>query len=956
MSFRYFAVVMSVIGVLATPSVLAEPMIINLNAGTNNASNPVQVFLESGTYIVEPIGTDNGGTYNAWNAWGSTTCSDTNGCPTTSPTTWTGWLNSYNFSSQDISAVTVDDTPIDAENSVYSVVQKFVYPDELSALAVAPSSVFTLNTSGTVEFYINDPSSELSNNLGGISRQISLFKCGDAVITPSNISHSSSSETGTVTVSASSDCSWTARSNVDWVTITAGESGEGDGTVSYSIMANPYQSREGTISIAGKTFIISQEGDELPSLSFDEFKANWKFSGIIDGDPIGFQPELTDYDYDDSSWELVDISEDYVPNSSNMYWFVRKKFYLEAGSITFSGNVDDDEIWTLIAPSGEYIEIGGDANDNDGQGAHSFSHTFTVTSPGLYIWAGRGHEGGGEEHLEITEVTGLELIHDALACSNSIITPTSLSHNANAESGTVAISTSPFCAWTANSNENWITITAGESGKGDGTISYAITANRTNQSREGTLTIAGQTFTITQEGGECSYSISPGSRSHSSKTETGEVSVDTSYSDCPWTASSDIAWANITSDSSGKGDGTVTYAIMENSGGTREGTLTIAGQTFTLTQGCNELFFSGLKDFYAVSEFVELDLVSCVTSQIESADLWVAIMIPNGEIFFMTDDEGFSRTPQYFKKSVENTGQTYPLLQFEVPPDLGGGYTFYALYVKEGKNPVTDDSSVYLSNVAIAETLLSNQPPLTQTPGEMFQDTLQDGSIGPEMVWIPAGTFRMGDIQGDGYSNELPVHEVSMDDFAMGRYEVTFAEYDKFAEATGRAKPDDQGWGRGNRPVINVSWNDGVAYANWLSQQTDKHYRLPTGAEWEYVARAGTESKYWWGNEIGTNQANCQNSDCGDSFDYTAPVGSFEPNPFGVYDMAGNVWEWSCSSYDSRYNGQEEVCATEQPRVVRGGSWRDSASYCRSAFHSFLSPDLGGDTFGFRLVRMADSK
>ncbi|KHD05126.1 hypothetical protein PN36_30290 [Candidatus Thiomargarita nelsonii] len=122
-----------------------------MNAQTNNASNPIQVFLESGTYIVEPIGTDKGGTYNAWNAWG-------------------------------------------------------------------------LNTSGTVEFYINDPSSELSNNLGGISRKISLFKCADAAITPTNISHSSSTETGTVTISASSDCSWTARSNENWITITAGES------------------------------------------------------------------------------------------------------------------------------------------------------------------------------------------------------------------------------------------------------------------------------------------------------------------------------------------------------------------------------------------------------------------------------------------------------------------------------------------------------------------------------------------------------------------------------------------------------------------------------------------------------------------------------------------------------------------------------------------------------------
>jgi formylglycine-generating enzyme required for sulfatase activity len=221
------------------------------------------------------------------------------------------------------------------------------------------------------------------------------------------------------------------------------------------------------------------------------------------------------------------------------------------------------------------------------------------------------------------------------------------------------------------------------------------------------------------------------------------------------------------------------------------------------------------------------------------------------------------------------------------------------------------------------------------------------------MVWIPAGTFRMGDIQGGGYSNEGPVHEVSVDSFAMGRYEVTFAEYDKFAQATGKTKPDDKGWGRGNRPVIEVSWDDAVAYAQWLSQQTGKQYRLPNEAEWEYAARAGTESKYWWSNDIGTNQANCYNSDCADSFDYTAPVGSFAPNPFGLYDMAGNVWEWSCSSYESRYDGQEQQCAaTDQYRVVRGSGWNGAASYCRAAFRSFLSPDERGDAFGFRLLRI----
>jgi hypothetical protein len=153
------------------------------------------------------------------------------------------------------------------------------------------------------------------------------------------------------------------------------------------------------------------------------------------------------------------------------------------------------------------------------------------------------------------------------------------------------------------------------------------------------------------------------------------------------------------------------------------------------------------------------------------------------------------------------------------------------------------------------ETLEKQLDPETIDIGQsrIFRDRLQDGSEGPEMVWIPAGDFQMG----GSYSSEKPVHQVSVSAFAMGRYEVTFEEYDRFAEATGREKPGDEGWGRGNRPVINVSWNDATAYMEWLSTQTGKKYRLPTEAEWEYAARAGTDTKYWWGNEVGSNQAAC---------------------------------------------------------------------------------------------------
>lgn len=129
--------------------------------------------------------------------------------------------------------------------------------------------------------------------------------------------------------------------------------------------------------------------------------------------------------------------------------------------------------------------------------------------------------------------------------------------------------------------------------------------------------------------------------------------------------------------------------------------------------------------------------------------------------------------------------------------------------------------------------------------GEVIRDRLKSGGDGPEMVGIPSGKFRMGDIQGKHGKDELPVHEVNIQKpFAVSRYEITFVHYDEFARATGRKLPDDEGWGRGRQPVIHVSWNDAVAYAAWLSQQTGMRYRLPSEAEWEYAARGGTETAY----------------------------------------------------------------------------------------------------------------
>ena len=194
----------------------------------------------------------------------------------------------------------------------------------------------------------------------------------------------------------------------------------------------------------------------------------------------------------------------------------------------------------------------------------------------------------------------------------------------------------------------------------------------------------------------------------------------------------------------------------------------------------------------------------------------------------------------------------------------------------------------------------------------------------------------------------------------MSRYEIIFSQYDEFAKATGRNLPDDEGFGRGRRPVIRVSWNDAVDYAQWLSQQTGKHYRLPTEAEWEYATRAGTETAYWWGNEMEQGLANCNG--CGSQWDnkQTAPVGSFKPNSFGLYDTAGNVSEWVQDCGHENYQGApsdgsawgKEHNGDCVGRMRRGGSFRSVYLHMRSSFRPELwragARIIHG---GFRLVR-----
>ena len=239
---------------------------------------------------------------------------------------------------------------------------------------------------------------------------------------------------------------------------------------------------------------------------------------------------------------------------------------------------------------------------------------------------------------------------------------------------------------------------------------------------------------------------------------------------------------------------------------------------------------------------------------------------------------------------------------------------------------------------------------------EIIQEALKSGGQGPKMAIIPAGTFTQGSPASSPAFDERPPRDVSLPRFAISITEITFADYDLFVKQIGGSVPADQGWGRNRRPVINVSWDDARAYAAWLSDQTGHQYRLPSESEWEYAARAGSVTPYWWGWKPDHGRANCFL--CGSDWDgvKSAPVGSFPANPWKIHDTSGNVLEWVSDCMHPNYKGaptdgsswQESGC---EERVVRGGSWDKPADSARVAKRQGLRADVRQDNLGFRLVR-----
>jgi formylglycine-generating enzyme required for sulfatase activity len=265
-----------------------------------------------------------------------------------------------------------------------------------------------------------------------------------------------------------------------------------------------------------------------------------------------------------------------------------------------------------------------------------------------------------------------------------------------------------------------------------------------------------------------------------------------------------------------------------------------------------------------------------------------------------------------------------------------------------------------LTDLYLRRTVLSLDTERALKPLDQFQECTRC----PTMAVVPSGSFTMGSPNTDtaADSDEFPQHPVTIaEPFAVSKFEVTFENWDTCYELGGcRIRPDDYGWGRGDRPVVGVDWYDAQQYVDWLSKQTGKAYRLLTEAEWEYAARAGTTTAYSWGDDVkldGKTMANC--FDCGSPWDdkETAPVGSFAPNAFGLNDMLGNVWEWVEDCYHDGYDaaptdGSAWTAGDCKERISRGGSWGDFPQVLlRTAFRLRTPPVNRYEGLGFRVER-----
>jgi hypothetical protein len=427
-------------------------------------------------------------------------------------------------------------------------------------------------------------------------------------------------------VAASSPaCGWTAESTASWITVTAGSSGSGNGTVTLNVLPNGGDAREGHITVAGQLVIVSQPAllpappapmpspapspDPSPAPTPTPTPGSCKFTldpptqsiaatGGNGAITLTTGPDCTWTATPAASW--IAITAGATGQGTGTVSFTAaanngaaRSTTIQVGSGTATITQPAVSCSYAIAPSSQAIASGGGTGSVTVTAAAGCAWTATREAPWISITSGASGTGNGTVSFSVSANTGAArsatvtiagtpfTVTQAAGCSLSIA-PASQSIGAGGGTGTVAVTAASGCVWNATSSVNWLTITSATSGSGNGSITFSAAAN-TGPARTGWLSISGQTFTVSQEGVSCSFAIAPSSQNVAVAGGTGSVAVTTGGT-CSWTAASNAAWITVTSGASGTGNGSVAFAVLPNLGTGRSGTITVAGQTFTVTQ------------------------------------------------------------------------------------------------------------------------------------------------------------------------------------------------------------------------------------------------------------------------------------------------------------------------------------------------------------------------------------
>jgi hypothetical protein len=512
-------------------------------------------------------------------------------------------------------------------------------------------------------------------------------------ISPNNHSFTSAAGTGTISVTSGSGCNWTAVSNNSWITITSGSTGTANGTVNYSVTANTGNSqRTGTITVGGQTFTVAQSGTTACTYAISPTSHSFTSAAgtatinVTSGNGCHWTATTN------SNWITITSGSSGTANGTVNYSVTANtSTSTRTGTITIGGQVYNVTqsgttacTYTIAPTNHTFTSAAGTATINVTT-ANGCNWTAATNDSWITITSGSSGSGNGTVNYSVTANTNSSQRTGTITIGGQnytvtqsgttnctyTIAPTSQTYPSPTATGTVTVTTANGCNWTANSTDNWITITSGSTGSGNGTVHYSITANSSSSSRTGTITIGGQTFTITQSGNNgCTYTIAPTSQTYPAAAATGTVTV-TTANGCNWTASTTDSWISITSGSTGSGNGTVNYSITANTGtSSRTGTITIGGQTFTITQSgttsCTYTIAPTSQTFTAAAGTGTITVTAATgcTWTASTTDTWITITSGstgsgNGTVnFSVTANTGASRTG-----TITIGGQTFTVTQ-----------------------------------------------------------------------------------------------------------------------------------------------------------------------------------------------------------------------------------------------------------------------------------------------------